>query len=125
MNRKPQIIAILILLLALPDGFVLACGTSKDMPKAASGINLEMENHSNKKACCNADENQNSDNHGCEGNCNHGYCHCPVSVNVLVVLNRFEFQINTNFSPLEYDWAYIQDSPKSVYLTIWQPPKIS
>lgn len=125
MNRKLQIIAILILLLALPGGFVLACGTSKDMPKAASGINLEMENHSNKKACCNADENQNSDKNGCEGNCNHSTCHCPVSVNVTLLVYRFEFSIKKNYILKEYEWAYIHQIPNSVYLTIWQPPKIS
>jgi hypothetical protein len=80
------------------------------------------DNHSEKKSCC---DNEKKDNDGCGGACDNVSCNCLSTVNIPVSVNDFELSNSYKFTLLVNDWAYIQYIPKAVYLSIWQPPKIS
>jgi len=103
----------------------LACGTT-DTKKADTEISCcksHNEQDSETKSCC--DSNNEDGDNDCNGDCNDKNCHCPISVNVPIPANN----IVVSLTPLIYvesnTWAYVQSIPKAVYLSIWQPPKIS
>lgn len=122
MNNKTSIIALFILLLVFPTSTVLAYGNSFKTPETENHICSSQDTHCEKKSCC---DNDHNDDKGCSGPCNNNYCHFPSSVSIPFYINDSE-QANTAYMyALKVDYNYIQNTPKSVYLSIWQPPEIS
>jgi len=122
MKNRTHILSMLVLLLFLSASDVWACGTSKEESKSENIDAFADDHHSEEKLCCNSDAD--NEDEGCNGTCNHNWCHCPVVVNTLVYLNGFKMKLSNIDIELENDWAFIQQIPKLVYLPIWQRPKI-
>lgn len=122
MSSKAHILILLLILLVIPASTVLACGNSSEKEKTEKTSCSKEDSHAEKMSCCDTGEKGDD---GCVGNCGHASCHCPSSVNIPVVSNNFELSNTNNFSHLVNDWTYVQHNPKAVYLSIWQPPKIS
>lgn len=116
MKNKTQILILFLLLLFVPTSTVFACRNISDKEITEKASCSKEENQSEKKSCC---------DNGCNGACDNSSCHCPTSVNTTVSLTTFQLKLNNNFKLLSNDWAYLQHVPKAVYLSIWQPPKIS
>ncbi len=110
------------MLLVIPTSSVLACGNSSQKEKTEKTACSKEFSHSEKKSCCDTGDN---DGNGCNGTCDHASCYCPSSVNTFVFLYAIHIKFNNNFKLLENEWTYIQHAPKAIYLSIWQPPKIS
>ncbi len=122
MKNKTSIITLFILLLVFPTSRVLAYGNSCKTVKTENRIFSSQDTHCEKKSCC---DNDHSDDKGYSGSCNNNYCHFPSSVNIPFYINDSE-QANTAYIyALKVDYNYVQNTPKSVYLPIWQPPEIS
>lgn len=110
------------MLLVIPTNTVLACGNSSEKEKTEKTSCSKQDNQSEKKSCCDNDE---KDDDGRGGACNNTSCYCPSTVNIPVFFNNFELSITNNLILFDNDWAYFQHIPKAVYLSVWQPPKIS
>lgn len=121
MKNRTQILILFLLLLVLPTSTVLACGNSSEREKTEEPSCSKQDNHSEKKSCC----NKGGGDHGCNGACDNTSCHCPSSIHIPAFFSDFEVSSSTNFMLLDNDWAYVQHLPLAVYLSIWQPPKIS
>lgn len=117
MQNKTQILILFVILLVLPISTAFACGNTSEKEKTERTSCTKENNHSEKKSCCN--------NESCNGGCDNTSCHCPSSLNTFVILNLFHLKLDANFNLLNSDWAFVQNTPKAVYLSIWQPPKIS
>ena len=122
MKNKTHVLILFLILLVLPTSSVLACGNSSEKEKTEKTSCSIKDNHSIKKWCC---DNDKKDVDGCTGACKNSSCHCISTVNISIFVNDFELLNTNNFTLLVNDWAYIQQIPKAVYLSIWQPPKIS
>ena len=122
MKNKTQILILFLVLLVIPTSTVFACGSSPEKEQTEKVSCSKEDNHSEKKSCCG---NHKKDDNGCYGNCDNSSCHCPTTINIPVFFNDFELENSNNFKLLDNDWTYVQHIPKAVYLSIWQPPKIS
>jgi len=108
------------MLLVIPTSTVFACEKTSETEKTSCE---NQDDHSEKKSCC---DNHEKDDNGCNGACDNSSCHCPSSANSIVIFFKdFQLELNNNFKLLVNEWTYIQNKPKAVYLSIWQPPKIS
>ncbi len=113
------------LLFVLPTNNTFACGNTTPKADTEMSCSKSLNDHdSEKKSCCNSND-EDSENNDCVGNCNNNSCHCPTNIHIPV----FTIFVNIDLKPListeVKGWAYIQSIPQSVYLSIWQPPKIS
>ncbi len=101
---------------------MMACGNSLIKTNTEQTTCNHKDTQSEKKSCCDS-KTSDKENH-CNGSCQDTNCHCPVSVNIPIPVNTFSI----HFIPLliveKTNWAYIQNAPKPIYLSIWQPPKI-
>ena len=122
MKNKAHILILFLMLLVIPTGTVFACGNSSEKKKMEKISHSKEDGHSNEKSCCDKGE---KDDDGCGGACDNTSCHCPNTINNPVVFIDFKLSNTNNFTLLVNEWTYIQQIPKSVYLSIWQPPKIS
>ena len=112
------------LLLTLPMSNVFACGkTSKKATIEQSVCEPTNSNQATKnKSCCDSDGN---DDNGCNGGCKNPNCHCPVTVNFAIPSNNLVVNLTSNLRLFRINWTYVQNALKPIYLSIWQPPKIS
>jgi len=110
------------LLLVIPTSNAFACENSTK--KADTEQNSCEHNNQNtqKKSCCDSDSKDGND---CDGGCNNTDCNCPVSVNIPIPVNNLVINLTPDLRLVKIDWTYVQNAPKPVYLSIWQPPKIS
>jgi hypothetical protein len=122
MKNKTHILILVLMLLVIPTSSVFACEKSSEKEKTEKTSCSKEDNQTEKKSCC---ENQEKDDNGCNGACDNSSCHCPSSVNIPVFFNDFQLSNTNNLNLLNNDWTYVQHNPKAVYLSIWQPPKIS
>ena len=122
MKNKTQILILFLLLLVIPTSTVFACGSSSEKEKTEQSTCKKQDDKTEKKSCC---DKGNKENDGCGGTCDNSSCHCPSSVNIPVFFNDLQLSKTTNLNLLNNDWIYVQHNPKAVYLSIWQPPKIS
>jgi hypothetical protein len=122
MKSKTQILILFFILLVIPTSTVLACGNLSEKQQTHKTSCPKEDNHFEKKLCCDNDE---KDDDACGGECDNTSCHNPSTINIPVSFNDFEFSDSNNFTLLVNDCAYLQHLPKAVYLSIWQPPKIS
>lgn len=122
MKNETQILILFLMLLVIPTSTVLGCGNTSDREKTEKTSCSKKDNHSEKTSCC---DNDNKDDNGCNGACDYSSCHCPSTVNIPAFLDEFQLSNATNLKLLNNDWTYVQHNPKAVYLSIWQPPKIS
>lgn len=122
MKNRTLILTLFILLLFLPTSEVLACGNSMEQFKSEGNYCSVTDYHNENRSCCHSEKNQGND--GLGGSCSNTPCHCPASINAPVYLADFESTITNKYHVSEKDWIYIQQIPKSVYLPIWQRPKI-
>lgn len=122
MKNKTQILILFLILLVIPTSTVFACGKTSEKDKTEKVSCSKEDNHSEKKSCC---DNGEKDHDGCGGTCGNTSCHCPIVINISVLFNDFELSNSNNFKLLVNDWTYVKNKPKAVYLSIWQPPKIS
>jgi hypothetical protein len=122
MKNKTRILILFLMLLVIPTSTVFACGNSSEKEKTEKTSCSKVDNHSGGKSCC---DNHEKDDDGCGGACDNTSCHCPSTVNIPVFINDFELLNTNNFTVLVKDWTYFQHIPKTVYHSIWQPPKIS
>ena len=122
MKNKTQILIFFLILLVIPTSTVFACGNSSEKEKTEKVSCEKQDQHSEKKSCCDKGE---KDDDGCGGDCDNTSCHCPSSVNSTVSFKDFQLELSNNFKLLVNEWNYVQNKPKAVYLSIWQPPKIS
>ena len=122
MKNKTQILILFLILLVIPTSTVFACGKTSDKEKTEKISCEKQDDHSEKKSCC---DNGEKDDDGCGGACDNTSCHCPIVVNISVSFSDLELSNSNNFKLLVNEWTYVQNKPKAVYLSIWQPPKIS
>lgn len=122
MKNRTHILILFLVLIFIPINTVLACGISSDKEKMEKISYSKEASHSDKKSCC---DNDNKFDNDCGRNCDNNSCHCSSTVNIPVFFNDFELSNANNLTLLFNDWAYVQHFPKAVYLSIWQPPKIS
>ncbi|VXA92427.1 hypothetical protein [Maribacter litoralis] len=121
MKNITHILVLSIMLLVIPTNAAFACGKSTEKEKTEKSSCSKEHRETKNKSCCDKENNDN----GCDGACDHPACHCPTSVNTTVFYKSLKVQLNNNYKPLNIDWTYVQHFPKAVYLSIWQPPKIS
>lgn len=122
---KRIIYILTLLLLVIPTSNTLACGNT-DTKKADTEMSCcksHNDHDSEKKSCC--DSSDKNDDNDCNGNCNDKNCHCPISVNVPIPANNMVVSLKPLIYVESSNWTYVQSIPKTVYLPIWQPPKIS
>lgn len=111
------------LLFMLPTSNALACGNSSTKANTEKSCCKNNDKHTEKKSCCDS-KTGDKENH-CNGGCKNTNCHCPVSVNIPILASNFSIQSTPLVIVEKINWAFIQNAPKPVYLSIWQPPKIS
>ncbi|SDF53216.1 hypothetical protein [Cellulophaga baltica] len=122
MKNGTHILLLFLMLLVIPTSSVFACGKSSEKEKTEKTSCSKEDNQTEKKSCC---DNQENDDDGCGGACDNTSCHCPSSVNSTVSFKDVLLELNNNFKLLANEWTYVQNKPKAVYFSIWQPPKIS
>lgn len=122
MKNKTQILILFLVLLVVPTDTVFACGSSSEKDKTEKTSCSTKDSHTEKKSCC---DTKNKEDDGCNGACNNSFCHCPSSVNITFFFNDFQLSNTINLKLLNNGWTYVQHIPNAVYLSIWQPPKIS
>jgi|TARA_R110001606_G_scaffold373208_2_gene530532 hypothetical protein len=122
MKNKTQILILFLMLLVNSTSTIFACGNSSEKLKMEKTSCSKEDNHTEKKSCC---DNGEKEDDGCGGACDNSSCHCPTTVNIPVSFNDFDLSNSNNFTLLIKDCAYVQHIPKAIYLSIWQPPKIS
>ncbi len=112
------------LLFLLPTSNAMACGNSEAKASTEqSCCQSEKAQDDETKSCCDTQDND-SDN-DCNGTCNNSNCHCPISVSLSLPTNTISLHSIPLILVEITNWAFIQNAPKPVYLSIWQPPKIS
>jgi len=101
---------------------MVACGNSSIKTSTEQITCNYKDTQTEKKSCCDSKTNQKV-NH-CNGSCQDTNCHCSISINIPIPVNSFSI----HFIPLliveKTNWAYIQNAPKPICPSIWQPPKI-
>ncbi len=107
------------MLLVILTSTISASGNSSEKRKTSCS---KHANHSEKKSCCDSGENQDEPG-GVP--CDNTACHCSSTVNVTVFINDYKLSNTNNFILLVNHRTFVQHIPKSVYLSIWQPPEIS
>jgi hypothetical protein len=122
MKNKTQILILFFMLLVIPTSKVFACGNSSKKEKTEKSSCEKQDDHSEKRSCC---DKENKESDGCNGSCDNASCHCPSSVNSIVPFKNFQLELSNNFKLLVNEWTYVQNKLKAIYLSIWQPPKIS
>lgn len=122
MKNKTQILILLLILLVIPTSTVFACGKFSEKEKTEKSSCKKQDDKTEKKSCCDKD---NKENDSCGGTCDNSSCHCPSSVNSTVSFKDLQLELFNNFKLLVNEWTYVQNKPKAVYFSIWQPPKIS
>ena len=122
MGNKTHILILLLIVLVVPTRMAFACENTTETIKTEEKACAKEEQHSEKRACCAAMEKNEE---GCNGACKNTSCHCPNSVNISFSQVDFETSEANPIMLLEKDWSYLQHNPKAVFLSIWQPPKIS
>jgi len=122
MKSRTHLLLLFLMLLVVPTSSVFACGKSFEKEKTEKISCSKEDNKTEKKSCC---DNQKKDDDGCGGDCDNTSCQCQSSVNSTVSFKDFQLELNNNFKLLANEWTYVQNKPKAVYLSIWQPPKIS
>lgn len=110
------------LLFVIPTSNAFACGNSTKKADTEQTSCEHKNQDTEKKSCC---DSESEDEKGCNGSCNNSNCHCPVSVNIPFPVKNFEVTSTSNLKLIKLNWTYVQNAPKPVYLSIWQPPKIS
>ena len=111
------------LLFLLPTSNLLACGNSSKKADIEQTSCNHRNNKTEKKSCC--DSKTDDKENDCNGGCKNTTCHCPISVNIPIPASSFSIQSSPLVLVEKTNWAFIQNAPKPVYLSIWQPPKIS
>lgn len=111
-----------MVLMVFPFSNVFACVKSYDKLNTEK-ISGSKENKQHvKKSCCNEHQKEKD---SCHGNCNMASCHCPITLIIPFSSESYQLSNPTNLHLFHNLWTYVQHHPKAVYLTIWQPPKIS
>jgi hypothetical protein len=109
----------IFLVFVIPTSTVLACSSESKEVVSEQGT-CETKSDKETKSCC----SRHTEN-DCKGGCNNTDCNCPVVVNLPMLVGDFAVRLTPNFKLIKLNWAYVQNAPKPVYLSIWQPPKIS
>ncbi|PKB00396.1 hypothetical protein B0O79_3860 [Flavobacteriaceae bacterium MAR_2009_75] len=122
MKNKTQTLVLFLILLVIPTSTVFACENTSDKEKTEKISCKKQDDDSEKKSCCDKGE---KDDDGCGGTCDNISCHCPSSVNSTVSFEGFQLELFNNFNLLVNEWTFVQNKPKAVYFSVWQPPKIS
>lgn len=122
MNNKTQILILFLILLVIPTSTVFACVKTSEKEKTEKTSCSKEVSQFEKKSCC---DNHKKEDKGCNGGCDTSSCHCPTTINIPVFFNDFLLSNTNNLKLLNNNWTYVQHYPKAVYLSIWQPPKIS
>lgn len=122
MKNTTRILILILFLLLIPTSNVFACDNSTKKEKTEKTSCSKEVDHSEMKSCCDKDEKHNG---SCDGTCDNSSCHCPSSINTIVFFKNVDLKFDNNFKLLLNDWTYVQKNPKAIYLSIWQPPKIS
>ena len=122
MKEKTQILILFLVLLVIPTNTFFACGNSSNKEKTKKTSCSKVDSQYEKNLCC---DNHKEDDGGCNGGCDNISCHCPTTINIPVVIYYFQLSNTNHVNLLNIDWPYVQHNPKAVYLSIWQPPKIS
>ena len=110
------------MLLVIPTSTVFACGNTSVKEKMEKTSCSKEDSPSEKKSCC---DNHEKEDNGCNGACDNASCPCLSTINIPVFYDDFHLSDANNLKLLNNGWTYVQHIPKAVYLSIWQPPKIS
>lgn len=122
MLRIGYLLMLSCVLMLVTTSAVKACDKLAKIEHIAKSSCEKELNHKNKKSCFDNDHNGVNN---CAGHCKHSLCHCPTSVNPTVFYTENDVSLNHFDLTVTNLLAYIQFIPKAVYLSIWQPPKIS
>ena len=81
------------------------------------------------KNCCGKSEKKSchskkNDKKSCEGNCSNCHSCCSTLVFNLENKNILDFDKNQNFYTKKVENLYLQPHFSSLFVSIWQPPKI-
>lgn len=121
MKNNTQTLFLFLLLLVIPTAEVFACGDSTK--KETTSCSMDDESNDEDMSCCDAEEKDQDD---CNGACGDSSCHCPTTISLVSFLfNDSNFSNSNIFIFTENNWTYVQYIQKTVYLSLWQPPKIS
>ena len=116
-------------LVAMPSEAV-ACGGNcckkeqKTVEKETSKSCDEVE------SCCSKSAKKTPEKKDCKGKCGGKSCPCPSPSNAPIacvttnILPQFQY-LHTFFLSEKTGYYYLNVIPKPVYLSLWQPPKIS
>lgn len=123
-NLKKQLFILLLISFGLTflPRVSYACHSKADMSHTSSckkGKRCDKENTS----CC-ADQSQKDKGHNCDGNCNHGSCHCPAP-NITVVLPCKQDTAPVLFTAQKQKYHLPTFVLSKGFYSIWLPPKIS
>ncbi len=122
MKIKNCIIVLFILLLVFPANTALAFVNSTKTPKTENHICSKQGAHSEKKSCCDNDHNGDK---SCGGSCSSKYCHFSSSVSIPFYVKDAEQTKHLHLYVLKVEHTYVQNTPKKIYLSIWQPPELA
>jgi hypothetical protein len=110
--------------MAAPINPALACGGSETCCKKEV-----QEQHIEKTDCEKETEDLHSCNNekDCGGECGKKDCHCPSTFSSaqFAVPLSIKLALPDFCPPKKSAWFYLHKIPKSIYLSIWLPPKIS
>ncbi len=121
MKLKSYTWLLFLCLLVLPMGAAWACGNASKKD-ATEKMSCSKEDSSQKATSCCA--SGDTDSKRCDGNCGHASCHCPVSVHTTVAFYVPSWYVSHSQTYVQREWNYVSNIPKSIYFSIWQPPKI-
>tara|TARA_R110001592_G_scaffold337033_1_gene622972 strand:- start:6858 stop:7217 length:360 start_codon:yes stop_codon:yes gene_type:complete len=119
MKNKTQIVFLFLILLVITTSTVFAFENPSSEEKTSSS---KENSHSEKESCC---DNHQKDDDGFNGTCDNSYCHWTTPINIPVFFDDYQLSSTNNLNLLKNYWTYVQHNPEAVYLSIWQPPKIS
>jgi hypothetical protein len=123
MKKRTKILILFLMLLVIPISTIFACENLSEKTETEKTSCSKEDNHSEKKSCC--ENNEKDDDNSCSRDCENKSCHCLTTINFPASFNDFELPKSNNFKLSLNEWTFIQYIPKAVYLSIWQPPKIS
>lgn len=121
MKIKSAILILAMICTIFPPRKVMACGNSIEKSKTEKTSCSKEDHPTENKSCCGTDEESD---HDCSGNCSHSSCHCASMISVAFLVNNFEIKNKSYYLLSDNKWIYVQYIPKSVHLSIWQPPKL-
>ncbi|MBJ7882614.1 hypothetical protein [Gelidibacter salicanalis] len=122
MKSKNYIIALSILLLVFSTSTVWASENSSKTHHTENHICSSQDTAPEKKSSC---DNDHIGDKGCGGSCSSKYCHFSSSVSIPFYIEDAE-QANLTYKyVLKIDHTCVQNTPKKISLSIWQPPEIS